>query len=169
MPGKPTPSRAPFRLVSSFAFLAASLARLASRHLSATLLAIDGFSSKNELNDSFTIEATRPSTSELPSLVFVCPSNCGSGILIETTAARPSRTSSPESVISSFLKNPLFLQYWFMALVSADLNPLKCDPPSIVFMLLANEKRFSPYPSLYCRATYVWTLSFSPLKYMTFL
>ena len=56
-----------------------------------------------------------------------------------------------------------------MALVSADLNPLKCDPPSIVFMLLANEKRFSPYPSLYCRATSVWTLSFSPLKHRTFL
>ena len=34
---------------------------------------------------------------ELPSLVLVWPSNCGSPSLIETIAARPSRMSSPVS------------------------------------------------------------------------
>ena len=38
-----------------------------------------GFSSKNLLSPSLTTEVTMPSTSLLPSLVLVCPSNCGSG------------------------------------------------------------------------------------------
>ena len=41
---------------------------------------------------------TAPSTSELPSFVFVCPSNCGSCTLTESTAVSPSRTSSPVDV-----------------------------------------------------------------------
>ena len=36
-----------------------------------------------------------PFTSELPSLPFVWPSNCGFGTLTLTTAVRPSRVSSP--------------------------------------------------------------------------
>jgi len=38
-------------------------------------------------------------------------------------------------------------------IVSAVLNPDKCEPPSFVFMVLAKLKMFSKYPSLYCIAT----------------
>ena len=54
-----------------------------------------GFSSKYSERPSVTIESTMPRTSELPSFVFVWPSNCGSPSLTETTAVRPSRMSSP--------------------------------------------------------------------------
>ena len=51
-------------------------------------------------NRSPAFRQTRPSTSgrtsELPSFVLVCPSNCGSTSFTDTMAARPSRTSSPE-------------------------------------------------------------------------
>lgn len=46
-----------------------------------------------------------PCTSELPSLVLVCPSNCGSGTFTLTTADSPSRTSVPESVVSFFMRS----------------------------------------------------------------
>ena len=45
-----------------------------------------------------------PSTSELPSLVLVCPSNCGSRTFTWSTQVSPSRMSSPESVKPSFLR-----------------------------------------------------------------
>ena len=54
-----------------------------------------GFSSRNAPSFSLTIASTMPLTSLLPSLVLVCPSNCGCGILTLMTAVRPSRTSSP--------------------------------------------------------------------------
>ena len=38
-----------------------------------------------------------------PNLVFVCPSNCGFGCLIEIIATSPSRTSSPVSDSLSFI------------------------------------------------------------------
>ena len=37
-----------------------------------------------------------------------------------------------------FFKRFFDLQYWFSVLVRADLNPVRCVPPSIVFMLFAN-------------------------------
>ena len=48
-----------------------------------------------------------PSTSLLPSLVFVCPSNCGSGTRSEITAVSPSRKSSPAG--TSLLEEVLLL------------------------------------------------------------
>ena len=47
-----------------------------------------------------------PFTSLLPSLVFVCPSNCGSGTFTLMIAVRPSRTSSPCRLSSSFFATP---------------------------------------------------------------
>ena len=41
-----------------------------------------------------------PSTSLLPSLVLVWPSNCGCGTRSEMTAVSPSRKSSPEGTRS---------------------------------------------------------------------
>ena len=74
---------------------AASRARAASTALPMTRLATTGFSSRNCPSLSLTIVSTMPLTSVLPSLVFVCPSNCGRGILTLTTPVKPSRMSSP--------------------------------------------------------------------------
>ena len=73
-PGNVDLSRTDF-LVSSLAFLAASLALAAINALSIIILPTAGFSSKNTLTPSATIESTTPLTSEFPNLVFVCPSN----------------------------------------------------------------------------------------------
>ena len=62
----------------------------------------------------------------------------------DSTAVRPSRTSSPESVMSlSFLESDDFWMYWLMTRVSALLKPVRCVPPSCVLMLLTKEKTFS--------------------------
>ena len=85
---------------------AASRAIAELAHLIAIFLAIAGFSSKNSPSASFTAASTIPLTSELPSLVLVCPSNCGSGMRTLMTAVSPSRTSSPESAPGRSLKSP---------------------------------------------------------------
>jgi hypothetical protein len=77
-----------------------------------------------------------PSTSPLPSLVLVWPSNCGSGTLTLTTAVRPSRMSSPDMLSASSLMSLLALPYWFTVRVSAVRKPVRWVPPSTVLMLL---------------------------------
>ena len=67
-----------------------------------------GCSSRNSESLSLTALSTWPFTSELPSLLFVWPSNWGSRTLIERTQASPSRTSSPVSPSLSPLTNPRF-------------------------------------------------------------
>ncbi len=111
LPGKPADSKAPFLRVSSLALRAASLARLASSDFSSILFATLGFSSRNAPSFSFTVEATRPSNSELPSFVFVWPSNCGSGTHTLIIAVTPSRTSSPANDDWFDLSSFLSLQY----------------------------------------------------------
>jgi hypothetical protein len=83
---------------------AASRARAASTALPMMRLATAGFSSRNAPSLSLTIASTMPLTSVLPSLVLVCPSNCGRGILTLMTAVSPSRMSSPliARVLQSF-------------------------------------------------------------------
>ena len=66
----------------------------------------------------------------LESLVLVCDSNFGSLCLIEMTAARPSRTSSPVICGSLSLRRLLALANWLMARVSALRKPERCVPPS---------------------------------------
>ncbi len=73
-----------------------------------TLLAAFGFSSSQVARCSLTVVSTAPRTSELPSLVFVWPSNCGSMTRTERTQVSPSRTSSPESDSSAFLRRLFF-------------------------------------------------------------
>jgi hypothetical protein len=75
----------------------------------------------------------------LPSFAFVCPSNCGLRSFTETTAASPSRTSSPSS-FSSFFRSFRSVALRFSVDVSAERKPERCVPPSIVWMLLANVK-----------------------------
>ena len=98
--------RALFLRVSSLAFLAANLALAAIRPFSTIFLATEGFS-----QECFQTVSKNGSvivlTSLFPSFVFVCPSNCGSGCLIEIIAVSPSRTSSPENWCH-FFKNAVF-------------------------------------------------------------
>ena len=56
------------------------------------------------LSDDLGRQAVKERISELPSLVFVCPSNWGFWSLTEMMAASPSRTSSPESLVSASFK-----------------------------------------------------------------
>ena len=96
-PGREALSRADFLRVSSLAFRAASLARLAVMDLSMMVRATLGFSSKKVLSFSVTIPATRERISLLFSFALVWLSNWASVSLTLMTAVRPSRTSSPES------------------------------------------------------------------------
>ena len=57
------------------AFLAASLAREALRHLSRIILASVGCSSRNAIRFSLVEVSTKPLTSLFPSFALVCPSN----------------------------------------------------------------------------------------------
>ncbi len=125
----------------SRAFRAASRARAALTAFSMTAFAVFGCSSRYCVRSSLTTDRTAPSASELPSFVFVCPSNCGSRTLTESTATIPSRTSSPERRMSlSFLESaPDFSMYLLMTVVSALLRPVRCVPPSCVLMLFTNE------------------------------
>jgi hypothetical protein len=79
--------------------------------------------------------STAPFTSLFPSLVFVCPSNCGSAIFMLMIAVNPSLTSFPVIVRSLLLWPYSFVSNYLSALVIALLNPVRCVPPSIVLML----------------------------------
>ena len=101
----------------------------------------------------FVALSTRPLTSVFPSLVFVCPSNCGSPSFTEMTAASPSRMSSPVRFSSFSLRMPFCRAYALTVLESADRKPERCAPPSWVFMLLAKVKTESWKPLFHCSAT----------------
>src|SRR5256885_1298233 len=113
--------------------------------------ALGEFLDKNP-SASLTTVFTMPSTSELPSLDLVCPSNCGAITFTCSTQFNPSRTSSPESVNSSFLSRPSCLAHSLIVRVNADLKPVRCVPPSCVLMLLTKVNVFSLYWSSYCTA-----------------
>ena len=123
-----------------------------------------GFSSRNSASFWLTVCSTRPRTPGLPSFVFVCPSNCGSRSLTEMTAARPSRTSSPSRLSSFSFRKPLSRAYLLSVPVSAALKPERWLPPSVVLMLLANEKTDSTYELFHCIATSTAPWSVSPSK-----
>ena len=79
-------------------------------------------------------------------------------------AVRPSRKSSPLSVILSFFLAfiKLFLvAYTFIDLVSAERKPERWVPPSMVLILLTNVRMLSLYVLLYRRATSTGTSVFS--------
>ena len=93
-------SSADLRRVSSRAFLAASRARFAVKHLLNISLAIAGFSSKNAFSSCASAPSTSGRISLFPSFVLVCPSNCGSVSFTLIIAVNPSRMSSPEKFAS---------------------------------------------------------------------
>ncbi len=73
----------------------------------------------------------------LPSLAFVCPSNCGSRSFTAMIAVIPSRMSSPVRLSSFSLSRFFARAYLFSTVVSAVRKPSTCIPPSMVEMLLA--------------------------------
>jgi hypothetical protein len=101
LPGRDDDSSRPLRRVASRALRAAIRAAAAWIDLRMTSRASVGCRSSQSPRASVTTRCTKPLASVLPSLVLVCPSNCGSPSLIETTAVRPSRMSSPDR-LSSF-------------------------------------------------------------------
>ncbi len=119
---------------------AASRARAASIAFVTIRFESAGFSSRNSASFRLTASLTKPSIGGLPSLVFVWPSNCGSWSFTEITAVRPSRESSPLRFWSFSLSSPFSRAYAFRVLVRAERKPERCEPPSCVLMLLANEK-----------------------------
>ena len=139
LPGSVEFSSADLRRVRSRALRAASRARCACTAFVMICLASVGFSSRNSARPLLTAACTKPSTGGLPSLVFVWPSNCGSWIFTEMIAVRPSRMSSPWRLPSFSLRTPFSRAYALIVRVSAERKPDRCEPPSCVLMLLANE------------------------------
>ena len=164
LPGRTAPSSPDFLRTRSRALRAASRARAALAAFSMMARPTGGCSSRKLPRCSLTTDLTMPSTSELPSLVLVCPSNCGSRTLMCSTQVSPSRTSSPESVKPSFFIALIFLANSLIVRVSADLRPVRWVPPSWVLMLLTKVKVFSLYPSSYCRARSTSTSSLVTVK-----
>ena len=117
-------------------------------------LAGAGFSSRYSAKPCVTAFWTSGRISELPSFVFVWPSNCGSCSFTEMTAAKPSRVSSPERLLSFSFRMPLLRAYSLMVRVTACLKPSRCVPPSCVLMLLANAMtEFAENDVDHCMAT----------------
>ncbi len=141
------------RWIFTRALYAAWRAWAATITLSTIVRACLGCSSRNVRSASLTAVCTAPMTSLFPSLVLVCPSNCGSITLTEMTAVRPSRKSS--LLMSTFTFSSILLSsaYFLSVDVSPRRNPVRCVPPSMVLMLLTNEYTFSLYVLLYVSAT----------------
>ena len=109
------------------------------------------------------ILSTIPLTSELPKFVLVCPSNWGSGTLIDKIAVKPSLTSLPSNAESFSFNCFLFLATLFIVRVKAVFNPDKCVPPSRVAMLFVKVCMFSLNAEVHCNAASTWIWSFSPV------
>ena len=141
LPGRPAISNAPFLLVISLAFRAASLALAESIIFEIIVLASFGFSIKNSFRCLFTTDSTAPLTSDETSLSLVWEENFGSGCLIEIMAVIPSLQSSPVTLISFFAASlPIYV---LIVLVRAPLYPARCVPPSFCPIVLAKQYMFS--------------------------
>src|SRR4029079_5533897 len=115
-----------------------------------------GLRSNQSASHSLQMRCTNDLTPVLPSLLFVCTSNCGvltlvlpglvlvwpsnwgSLTLTDTIAASPSRMSSPDSAGSLSLSSFLSRAERFTVDVSAERNPSSCVPPSCVLIVFAN-------------------------------
>ena len=94
-PGRLVISKAVFLLVSSLAFLAASLASAAFWIFCTIAFAIVGFSSNQDVNLSLIKLSTTGLTSEETSLSLVWDENFGSWTFTDKTQVKPSLMSSP--------------------------------------------------------------------------
>ena len=136
-------SSTPLRRVRSRALRAASRAIAASTTLASTALASPGRSSNHWPSFSATTVSTAGRTSDDTSFSLVCEENLGSGTLIESTAVRPSRASSPVSVTFSRLASPVETAKLLIVRVSAARKPARCVPPSPWRMLLVKHSMVS--------------------------
>ena len=136
LPGRPPLSSTRLRVASRAlrAAIRAAEAWIALRTISRPSL---GWLSSQAPNSSVMARCTKPLTSELPSLVLVWPSNCGSPSLTEMTAVRPSRTSSPVRFSSLSLSWFCLRAKSLTSLVSAARKPSSWVPPSWVLTVLA--------------------------------
>ena len=76
----------------------------------------------------------------MPSTSLVCPSNCGSGSRTETTATRPSRTSSLVTGSSPFFSSRAARSCSFSVRTMARSKPATWVPPCGVAMTFTNER-----------------------------
>ena len=150
--GIPADSKIDLRLVDSRAFLAARRARAASIPFWMINFASLGWASNQSAIRSVITRWTKVLAIALPSLVFVCPSNCGTVSLTEITATSPSRTSSPERFSSLSLRMPFSRAYRLTRPVSAERKPSSWVPPSVVEIVLAKVWTDSEYPEVHCMA-----------------
>ena len=107
LPGRLVESIAPLRRARSRALRAAWRAWAALIALPQMARASAGCSSRYSDSRWVTAAFTKPVISELPSLVLVWPSNCGSRSLTETIAVSPSRVSGPSRLSSFSFSSPL--------------------------------------------------------------
>ena len=143
LPGRTALSRPVFLRTRSRALRAASRARAALAAFSMIPFATPGCSPRNSPRCWLMTCLTIPSTSLLPSLVLVCPSNCGSRTFTCRTQVSPSRMSSPERVKLAFLSCGLSLANSLIVRVRAERKPVRWVPPSWVLMLFTKVKTFS--------------------------
>ena len=139
LPGSPPISSAPLRRTRSRAFRAAARACDDETALVMMVFASLGFRSNQSAIQSLQAFCTNDLASVLPSLPLVWPSNCGSRSRMEMIAARPSRTSSPDSESSFSLRSFFSLAYLFTTDVSDARKPSSWVPPSWVLMVFAKE------------------------------
>ncbi len=139
LPGSEPDSRNDLRRVRSRACRAASRAFAAPEAFEKIRFASPGCSSSQVDSCAFMVVSTSERMLALPSLVLVCPSNCGSRSFTEMMATRPSRTSSPIRFSSFSFSTPFARAHRFNTLVRAFFSPSSCMPPSWVLMVLANE------------------------------
>ncbi len=102
---------------------------------------------------SLTTRCTKVLASVFPSLVLVCPSNCGSSTLMLTIAVRPSRTSSPVRLVSFSFSTPQSRANLLTSQVSDARKPSSWVPPSWVLMVLAKVCTDSVNAAFHCIAT----------------
>ncbi len=107
LPGRLVESITPLRRARSRALRAASRACEALIALPQIARASAGCSSMYSASRCVAAWLTKPVISELPSFVFVWPSNCGSRSLTEMIAVSPSRVSGPSRFSSFSFSSPL--------------------------------------------------------------
>ena len=92
------------------------------------VFASPGLRSNQSAIQSLHAFCTNDLASVLPSLPLVWPSNCGSRSRMEMIAARPSRTSSPESLSSFSFSNFFSVAYLFTTEVERGPESLLVGP-----------------------------------------
>ena len=131
-----------------------------------TAFSCSRFLSKYSCTSSLVTALTTVPASGLSSFVLVWPSNLGAGCLTATIAVMPFLTSSPVKLLSLSLRIPSSLAYWLIIIVTFDLKPVMCVPPSCVYILLQKPRIFSSNSLTYWKAHSTSMPSSLFLKYM---